>query len=148
MNWLSRNAASVEAVAAIITALVAVAALIAIPLQIRANEKVQSEQSAREIYREFVALSVQKPELADPDTCALRNDPRKLTSYGFYVEYMLYTAEQVVEIDASWAPVMAEYFEAHEDFICSKTDLSAYSSNLARLMDAFQNAGCTAPVSC
>ncbi len=148
MNWLTRHAAPLEALAALITALVAVAALIAVPLQIRANEKVQAEQSAREIYREFVALSVQKPELADPDICALRSDAKQQTSYAFYVEYMLYTAEQVVELDPSWGQTMAEYFAPHGAAICEKSDLSAYSDNLARLISAFQTTGCPAPVTC
>ncbi|MGJ8625398.1 MAG: hypothetical protein ACSHXB_00450 [Sulfitobacter sp.] len=122
MNWLSRNAAPLEALAAIVTALVAVVALIAIPWQIRATARLQAEQSAREIYREFVALSVQKPQFANPDYCALKEHEQHLTAYRYYVEYLYYTAEQVVEISEVWEPIMIGHLDQHTAFICDNAD--------------------------
>ena len=113
MNWLNRNASAIEALGTITTALVALAVLIAIPWQIRASAALQAEQSARDIYREFVALSVNKPGFADPDYCAIKTDPLRLTAYSYYMEYLLYTAEQVTAVSDTWIPVMQSHLSQH-----------------------------------
>ncbi|MGC1495214.1 MAG: hypothetical protein WA790_05345 [Sulfitobacter sp.] len=146
MNWLTRHAAPLEALAALITACVAIAALVAIPWQIRATATLQAEQSARDIYREFVALSVQKPQFAEPDYCALKGDAEQVTAYRYYVEYLLYTAEQVVEITDEWVPVMAGHLDQHTDFICDNTDWHGDTDRVKDLI-TIQRAQCTtAPV--
>ena len=117
MNWLTRYAAPLEALAALITAGVALAALIAIPWQIRATGQLQAEQSARDIYREFVALSVQKPQFAEPEYCTLKDDSNGLTAYSYYLEYLFYTTEQVSDISDDWVPVMSNHLGKHAEFI-------------------------------
>ncbi len=147
MKWLARHAAPLEALAALITACVALAALIAIPWQIRATANLQAEQSARDIYREFVALSVQKPQFAEPDYCALKEQPERLTAYRFYVEYLLYTAEQVAEISDDWVPVMAGHLDQHTAFICDNTDWHGDTDRIKGLI-TIQRAHCTADPVC
>ncbi|MEM9581460.1 MAG: hypothetical protein AAF891_12320, partial [Pseudomonadota bacterium] len=142
MSWMSRNAQTIEAFAAILTACVALAALIAIPMQIRAAAKLQAEQSARDIYRGFIALSVEKPQLASPDYCALQQSEATQTSYAYYVEYMLYTAEQVIDMNADWVPIMVGYFDDHRELICAKQDLSGYEDVLGKLITSFQQDSC------
>ena len=72
-RWLERNAKALQAVAAIVTAFAALAALIGIKVQIDANMKQQQVQSARDIYREFLNLSISKPEFAQPDYCTIKD---------------------------------------------------------------------------
>lgn len=129
MSWLSRHAEAVEAAAALVTALVALAALIAVPLQIRANAQLQAEQSARDIYREFVALSVDKPHFANPDYCGLKAEAAKFTAYTYYVEYLLYTSEQVAALTSDWNGVMQSHLQSHLDFMCY--DMSIHDNSLA-----------------
>jgi hypothetical protein len=62
--------------------------LIGIKVQIDANARQQQEQSARDIYREFLNLSISKPEFADPDYCAIKGRSNA-GAYENYVEYML-----------------------------------------------------------
>lgn len=147
MNWLRRNAEPLEAIAALITAMVALAALIAIPLQIRANAALQAEQSARDIYREFVALSVNKPNLAAPDYCVLKEDADTLTAYSFYMEYLLYTAEQVTDISVEWEPVMQGHLSQHDAFICDNLDWHGDTGPVAALI-VRQRAQCVTEPSC
>jgi hypothetical protein len=56
-----RHANGVQAIAAIMTAVIALSALIGAKFQIYASAKVQPAQSARDLYREFLQLSVSKP---------------------------------------------------------------------------------------
>ncbi|HRM75069.1 MAG TPA: hypothetical protein PLI13_10275, partial [Paracoccus sp. (in: a-proteobacteria)] len=64
-GWLTRNSEALGAVGAIATAIAAVTAVIVIPYQVAQADRIQRDQTAREIYREFLNLTVQKPELAN-----------------------------------------------------------------------------------
>ncbi|MEM1301574.1 MAG: hypothetical protein AAGH17_03245, partial [Pseudomonadota bacterium] len=58
MAWLKRNAEALQAIGALLTAAVAIAALVGVKWQLDAAERISQAQSAREIYRDFVALSL------------------------------------------------------------------------------------------
>lgn len=141
MSWLRKNAPSIEALAALITALVAVAALIGVKLQLDAQERLQQAQSARDIYREFLALSIQHPQFAEPDTCALPDDQRP--AYEAYAEYMFYTAEQVLGQTPDWAGVFEDTFSTHTQYICTRIDWSGYTDEVAALIRKVQVTQCT-----
>jgi hypothetical protein len=134
MSWLKQNAEAVEAGAAVVTALVAVLALAGVVYQVAASDTQARAQSAREIYREFVALSVNKPALAAPDYCTIADTPQTHTAYRFYVEYLLYTAEQVLSNDESWAPVFAGHLSHHEQFFCGNPEWSGDIAAVATLI--------------
>jgi len=70
MSWLKRNAGSVEAIAASVTVMVAVAALVGIKWQLDGAEQLQAAQSARDAYRAHLALAATIPDFAAPqDGC-------------------------------------------------------------------------------
>ena len=117
-NWLTRNAEALEAVGAIATAFAALTALVVIPYQVASADRIQRDQTAREIYREFLNLTVQKPELATADYCTLTN-PREVAAYSAYVDYLLYTADQMVETSPDWRRTMASYLGLHMPYLCS-----------------------------
>lgn len=52
---------------ALITALVAVAAIIDVKLQLDANAQKQAAQSARDVYRAQLALEIKHPDFANPN---------------------------------------------------------------------------------
>lgn len=118
-DWLIRNAQPLEAVGAIATAFAALTALIVIPYQVAQADRIQRDQTAREIYREFLNLTVQKPELADADFCAM-TDPVQTTAYAAYVEYLLYTTEQMIDTSPDWRSPMASYLDDHMPYLCSR----------------------------
>lgn len=117
-DWLTRNSEALQAAGAIVTALAALTALIVIPYQIRQADRIQRDQTAREIYREFLNLTVQKPELAHTDYCALQ-DPDRIAAYTAYADYMLYTADQMVRTSPTWRGTMASYLKPHMAYLCS-----------------------------
>ena len=125
-NWFSRNA---QALGALFSAL----ALLGVLYQVYASEKIQQAQSARDIYREFVALTINKPELASFQWSP--NLPEKdRAAYEAYVEYLLYTSEQVISVDASWRASMQNWLEDHSAFLCGKSDLSGYTPGVEELV--------------
>ena len=146
LNWLRRNAEPLEAAGAIITALAALTALVVIPYQVGQADRIQRDQTAREIYREFLALTVNKPELAGANYCAL-DDANHTTSYEAYVEYLLYTAEQMIDTSADWQVPMQIYLAGHMPYFCSSDDWSGYAPDVQDTIMALRT-GCTAQMRC
>ena len=90
MRWLKQNAPSIEAAAALIIALVAVAAIIGVKMQIDANTAQQTSQSAHDIFREHLTMSIANPQFSEPDVCTLIASNQR-PAYVAYVEHFLYT---------------------------------------------------------
>jgi hypothetical protein len=132
-SWLSRNAEPLEAAGAIATAFAALTALVVIPYQVAQADRIQRDQTAREIYREFLNLTVQKPELANADYCALKGT-NQTTAYQAYVEYLLYTSEQMIDTSPDWRGPMASYLEDHMAYLCSEAVRDAQSEDIRDLM--------------
>jgi hypothetical protein len=68
--FLTRHTQVLQSGGAVITVMAAVLALIVVPWQIGAADRTQQAQSARDIYRDFLNLTVQKPEVATTDLCS------------------------------------------------------------------------------
>ena len=132
-NWLTRNAEALEAVGAIATPFAALSELVVIPLQFAQADRVQHDQTAREIYREFLNLTVQKPDLASADYCALKGTTQA-TAYAAYVEYLLYTAEQMIDTSPDWRGQMASYIGDHMAYLCTEGSWSAQSPDIKELV--------------
>lgn len=147
MNWLERHSKAIQALAAIITAALAMLALGGVKLQVDASYRVQREQSAKEIYRELLNISIANPDYATPDYCALRQSA-KFAGYESYVDYVLYTAEQVIEMDANWASTMEQNLEAHVDYLCSAEVGEENTPAVKALLSSFKNRACKAKTTC
>jgi hypothetical protein len=132
-NWLTRNAEPLQAVGAIATAFAALTALVVIPYQVAQADRIQRDQTAREIYREFLNLTVQKPELASAAYCSLK-DPNQITAYAAYVEYLLYTSEQMIDTSPDWRAPMASYLGDHMEYLCSEGIWDAQSPDIKDLV--------------
>lgn len=147
MNWWERNSGAVQAIGAVITALVAVLALIGVKFQVDASYVVQREQSAKEIYREFLNITIANPDFAAPDHCALERSPRN-ASYEAYVSYLLYTAEQVIDMDASWAATMESHMQDHKSYFCSAKDEHDLPADVEALFQSFKEKNCSSVQQC
>lgn len=146
-TWLRKNSEPLEGLAAAITAIAALIALIVIPWQIAAADRITRAQTAREIYREFVGLTVQKPELANADFCAIK-DANTKTAYTAYMEYMLYTAEQVMDTNPEdWRGPMTAYLQDHMPFLCAFPGWDQHAESVAGII-AELRLGCAEVQSC
>ncbi len=148
MGWFNRHANAISALSALLTAVLALAALIGVKIQIDASSAIQKEQSAKEIYREYLNLSIQKPNFYTPDYCALKKTA-ELPAYQAYVEYLLYTGEQVIEMDPQWEKSIASAMEAHALYLCSPdVDLSMYAAEMQAVLASFQAGQCAEVKAC
>lgn len=116
--WLNRNAQPLQAVGALATAMAALTALIVVPYQVSQADRIQRDQTAREIYREFLNLTMQNPRLASANYCALPAGVAE-TSYTAYVDYLIYTTEQMVETSDDWRAPMTGYLRDHMTYLCT-----------------------------
>jgi hypothetical protein len=142
MGWFRNNTAQIEAGAAVLTALVAVAALVGVKLQLDAADEIQRAQSARDAYRAHLALAVAHPALADPvDACALIGS-RNGASYAAFVDHLLYSAEQMLTVDPSWESTFADELEPHRAYMCSSVASSSYDAAMEPFITRFLAEGC------
>ena len=148
MGWIGRNSSAVEAVAASITALVAVAALIGVKFQLDATAAHAREQAARDAYRGHLALAVAYPDFADPqDTCAMLVSP-KAGSYAAFVDHMLYSAELTVVTDAGWNSVFMAEMAPHAPYLCSANAPQGDTVEISTLLTEFRDMTCAAITAC
>ncbi len=121
---------------AVITAVAAVLALIVVPWQIHAADRLQQAQSARDIYRDFLNLTVQKPDVAATDLCKA-GDAQGRIAYEAYVDHLLYTAEQVLAVSDEWRLPMQAQVDRHRAYLCSwdEPDIQAFSEPVIGLIN-------------
>ena len=147
VKWLDQHVGTVQALTAILSVFVAIGALIAIKVQINESERLQREQSARDIYREYLNLSINQPDLADPDYCAIKGSDKE-GRYQNYVEYMLYTAEQTIDSDPAWTPTMLAALAPHSQYLCSAGDIGGDTPGVKSLVTSFRAKNCDKPEPC
>lgn len=142
MSWLSRHAGAIEACAASVTALVAVAALIGIKYQLDATDVSQRSQSARDAYRSHLALASAHPEFAKPmDACELSSGA-KAGSYSAFVDHLLYSAEQMLAVEEGWKTTFSDALEPHAAYMCSKTVPDWSTPEMGLFLAEFEGAYC------
>lgn len=148
MKWFNENAASVEAVAALVTALVALAALIGVKLQLDAADRLQQAQSARDAYRAHLALAVDNPRYAQPaNLCKLAAGPEAV-SYAAYVDHLLYAAEQMLTTDDGWEETFWAELAPHAAYVCVAENLVADTDRVSGLIAEFRANRCAAVPAC
>jgi hypothetical protein len=139
--WLESYAMSLQAMGAIVTMIAAIAAIVGVKVQIDANARQQREQSAREIYREYLNLSIAKPEFSRPDYCAIEGTPAE-AAYEDYVEYLLYTSEQVLQAMPDWEPTLSARLIPHRELLCSDTDWNGDVAEVQDMIQRFRDRHC------
>lgn len=148
MGWLKRNAESIEAVAASVTALVTLGALIGITIQLEANDLVSRQQSARESYRNHLSLATSHPEFARPsDTCALLQS-NKGAAYESFVEHLFYSAEQMLAVEDGWQDTFEEKLSEHAAYLCMEDTARGDTPELIALLQRFRASNCSEVVTC
>lgn len=142
---LNSHAPAIQALGAILTVLLTLGAVVGVKLQIDASAKLQREQSARDIYREFLNLSISRTDLSDPDVCKFVTNPQQ-TAYAAYVEYLLYTAEQTLAASPDWESALNGRLKDHRKHLCEVDDWSAYTPEVQSIMKDFRTEECKVPI--
>lgn len=148
MNWLSRNAESIEAIAATLTAVVAVAALIGVKFQLDETDRLQKSQSARDSYRAHLSLAVTHPDFAQPvNACSLLGS-EKSGAYQAFVDHLLYSAEQMLSVDPGWEATFLNQLDPHASYLCSDFAPLGETHETDAMLAGFRKTACTAAVKC
>ena len=119
MSWLRRNAESIEAIAASITACVAIAAFSGVFLQLQEADRIQKSTAAREAYRGHLALATTQPAFAAPaDSCTTLNSDQG-GAYAAFVDHLVYSADLTLAVDPSWDGIFIENLLPHAGYVCT-----------------------------
>ncbi|WP_424976600.1 hypothetical protein [Dinoroseobacter sp. S124A] len=142
MGWWTKHASGIEAMAALVTACVAIAALVGAKIQLDHADLVQREQSARDAYRAHLALAATRPEFARPiDACQLVQSDEG-GAYIAFVDHLLYSAEQMLAVEEGWSLTFLDQLAPHQDYLCSLEGILPLEDGVAALMDRFTDAYC------
>ena len=145
-KWLETRAKALQALAAIVTICAAVAALVGVKVQIDASARQQLEQSARDIYREYLNLSISKPEFSNPDYCAIQGTANE-GAYEDYVEYLLYTSEQVLSAMPDWEATLSARLMPHKELLCTEANWGDENPEVRAMIGRFRAEQCKGFVS-
>ncbi len=148
MSWMSRNAPVIEAIAAMVTALVAVAALIGVKIQLDEADRLQRTQSAREAYRAHLALAAAMPDFARPENACRLLASKRAGAYVAFVDHMLYSAEQMLAVSDGWEETFQTQLLDHRDYLCSPVGPEGETVETARLLTRFRQSACAATTDC
>lgn len=147
-GWLRRNAEGVEAAAAVVTACVAVAALVGVKVQIDASDRSQALQGARSAYLAQQALAVQNPRFARPaDACALIASADG-AAYEAFVSHLLFTAEQALAVQEGWDQTFLAEMEPHVAYLCANLAEINATVDVHALLARFASAHCADAPQC
>ena len=142
--WLDAHVGAIQAMTALLTVVLALGALIGVKLQIDASARQQREQSAREIYREFVRFSAEKPDLAAPNYCAISASGTEVDDiqYENYLQFQLYMSEQILDELPNWEATLEAHLEPHRELLCSETDWKGDTAAVQALIGRFKAKEC------
>ncbi len=143
IKWLEKYAPALQALSAIGALVAVVGGIVGIRVQLNASAQMQREQSARDIYREFLNISISQTKFAAPDYCAIR-DTGDEAAYENYVQYMLYTSEQVLTALPDWESTMADHLNDHKELLCSEADWSGDTPQVQGVINRFRAKECKA----
>ncbi|MBN8646380.1 MAG: hypothetical protein J0L55_00390 [Caulobacterales bacterium] len=146
-EWLQEHGQAIQSLTSVLTVLLALGALVGVKIQVDAAKKLQIEQSARDIYREYLALSINQPQYAKPNYCEIIDSPQE-AAYENYVEYLIYTAEQGIKADKDWIPVFETELAKHSQYICSIKDWENLSPDINFLIANVKNKTCAGVKPC
>ena len=146
-SWLLQNA---DTLAAVVTAIAALAALLYAHLQISEGRRAEREANANELWRETLRLGFDNPKLSDPSLKLADFDYDKLTidgsrelfqQYEIYVDTVLNASDEILEISPTepWKTSLRIQLLPHRDYLVSphfkqSGYLDQYGANLRSLL--------------
>jgi hypothetical protein len=142
LGWLEKRATVLQALSAIGALIAVVGGIVGIKVQLEASARLQKEQSARDIYREFLNLSITQPKLASPDFCAIVGTADE-AAYDNYLNYLLYTSEQVLAALPEWDETMMSHLDRHKEAICGEGGWEGEAPEVRTLIGKFKTRQCS-----
>jgi hypothetical protein len=126
--------------ATIATAVIAVAALCIAVWQIRVGQQTQREASARDAFKEYLKLAMEKPELAEPSLGTVSDSGVESSRYSWFVSYFLFSAEQIhlsFPNDSEWSAALSNQICYHREYLKGSEYQKTLKTHYARSFVAF-----------
>ena len=145
-SWLWQNA---DKLAAVLTAIAALVALLYAHLQITEGRRAERETNANELWRETLRLGFDNPKLSDPSLKLADFDYDKLTidgsrelfqKYEIYVDTVLNASDEVLELSPTeaWKISIRIQLLPHRDYLLSRHfKQSGYLAQYGKTLQAF-----------
>jgi hypothetical protein len=124
-------------IVAVLAFFVASIGLVVARRQLILNRQNQRETTAKATFREFLKLCVQHPDLADG-----KPPPDKQDEYEWFVAYLLWTAEEILEFSPDdWSANLRLHLGYHKNFLKNdkqfrEEDYPCYSLDVRKLVDS------------
>jgi hypothetical protein len=151
-SWLWQNA---DTLAAVVTAIAALVALLYAHLQITEGRRAEREANANELWRETLRLGFDNRKLSDPSLKLADFDYDKLTidgsrelfqKYEIYVDTVLNASDEILEISPTedWKTSLRIQLLPHRDYLLSpyfkqSGYLNQYGANLRSFLPEILN---------
>ncbi|MFB9263583.1 hypothetical protein ACFFWD_10420 [Bradyrhizobium erythrophlei] len=126
------------------TPIVALIAALVAWRQLRLNRINQRETTAKGVFREYLKLAFDNPDLARGDRSKLARE--RLEKYEWFVAYMLWATEELLEFakkDPVWCDNMRCHLLPHKEFFKTdegfKRELPSYSDDVQALVNRVKN---------
>ncbi len=148
MTWFARNAETIEACAAVVTAIVAVVAVVGVKYQLDATERQQQAQSARDTYRAHLAMAATLPRFAQPEDACQLMEGSNSGAYSAFVDHLLYSAEQMLEVEPGWETTFSQALEPHAQYLCLEGALDGSTPTLDAFLRNFTEKQCSQIPAC
>jgi hypothetical protein len=118
------NAETLRGLATVMTAIVAMVAVIVAVIALITGRNSQREATAKAIYRDYLKLAFENPELANPYRGALKrkDDLKQDERYRWFVAFMLNSCGEIARSkpgDETWRKAILEDLKMHNDYLKS-----------------------------
>ena len=87
------------------------------------------------------------PQLSNPGICPQFAEDQA-TQYDRFLEYILYTAEQVIEADPSWETTFEGLLKGHMGHFCASSGWDAYTDPVNQIIARLRSANCEMVPAC
>jgi hypothetical protein len=127
--------------AAIATAVIAFLGLGIAVWQIEVGKRVQREASARDAFKEYLKLAIERPEFADARLGKAAQNENGRSGYGWFVSYFLFSAEQIHDSfpdDPEWSAALGSQICYHAAYLKGaeyQTMKAHYAPSFAKFID-------------
>jgi hypothetical protein len=92
--------------------------------QIEADHQEQGESTAKSIFREYLRLAFEHPDLAEPDYPKLAAEPDKYKKYSWFVAHLLWACEEILQYEKGeiWKKNLQTNVDYHREYFINDSD--------------------------
>jgi len=114
--------------------------------QIEADHQEQGESTAKSIFREYLRLAFEHPDLAAPDYPKLAAEPDKYQKYSWFVAHLLWACEEILQYEKGeiWKKNLQRNVDYHREYFINDSDFNEkdfrlYDSSVQELVQNAMN---------